>query len=97
MNQFAAYACRNPRGWYAMLRLPSQAHPNPVMRCEDIPELFSNELDALRAANKHLLKYINGNLVRFGDKSSTTPSPSEKAFGTEFRNGRAIKIERKRA
>lgn len=80
MNEFAGYAHRVPLGWWAMLRFARDAKPRPLIGEKGAPTVFSSELDALRAVNKHLLAYFNGHLVRDGERCGTAKTMAEQFF-----------------
>lgn len=67
MNEFNAFAKAAHGGFVAYLRTAKDAGAKPVLGKGGKPEIFSSELDAVKAAMHHLLRYINGHLVRDGE------------------------------
>ncbi|NLS03601.1 hypothetical protein HGP14_09545 [Rhizobium sp. P32RR-XVIII] len=68
MNEFAGYTRPVPGGHWGMLRFARDGHPKPIMGEGDRPIVFATELEALRAVNRHLLAYFNGDYRRDGAK-----------------------------
>lgn len=80
MNEFDGYTKPARNGFYAMLRTAGDAEARPVLTRGGQPMLFPNEHDALLAVVAHLLRYINGNLVRIGEIAGETNAIAEAAF-----------------
>ena len=97
MNCFSAYVREVPRGYWAMLRFARDGKPKPVMGEGDKPIVYQTELEATQEALKHLLAYMNSDYLRVGETASSPRSEAEKVFGTIFKKGRKIEVERKRA
>jgi hypothetical protein len=66
MNEFNAFAKQAPVGFNAFVRTIKDGGAKPLLSKGGKPTVFLTELDALRAALEHLLRYINGNFVRDG-------------------------------
>lgn len=100
MNNFAAYLREVHGGWWVMLRFARNARPSPILSKGGVPIIYTSELHATNEALQHVLAYMNGNYLREGETMSITPTEREKVFGADgtiYRNGKAIKVERKRA
>lgn len=95
MNCFSGYVREVPNGYWAMLRFARDGKPKPVMGEGDKPIVYPTKLAATEAALKHLLAYMNGDYLRIGEKAQGACSEAEKAFGTIFKKGKAILVERK--
>jgi hypothetical protein len=98
MNEFAGYTKAVPGGHWAMLRFARDGKPKPIMGKGDKPEVFPTELEALRAVNRHLLRYFNGEYLRDGAKAERFAA-ADALFSLRpiRKNGRVIPIERRRA
>ena len=97
MNHFAAYVQEIPRGYRVMVRFAQHGHPKPVMDKGDKPKVFQTKLEATEEALKHLLAYMNNEYLRIGENASSARSEAEKTFGTIFKKGKAIQVERVKA
>ncbi|OAP40370.1 hypothetical protein AU381_00130 [Sinorhizobium glycinis] len=93
MNEFAGFTKAVPGGFWAMLRFARDSHPKPVLTEGEKPHVFPTELDALRAINRHLLSYFNGDYRRDGVRCEAAKAAAERLF----RNGREIAVERRSA
>ena len=60
MNEFSGYTVPVLGGHWGMIRFARDAKPKPVLGEGGAPIVFSTELEALRAVNKHLVGYMNG-------------------------------------
>lgn len=98
MNEYAGYAHPVPSGWWAMLRFARDGKPKPIMGKGDKPEVFPTELEALRAVNRHLLRYFNGEYLRDGAKAERFAA-ADALFNLRpiRKNGKVVPIERRRA
>lgn len=95
MNEFDGFAEARRGGWFAMLRLASDAEPKPILNKGGDPELFPDELTATKAVLQHTFAYFNGRLVREGAISCIGGQAGVKAAANLiFKKGRAIKVER---
>lgn len=63
-----------------MLRTARDGHAKPILTKGGKPEIFSSECDALKAVIQHLVRYINGNLVRDGEMAGTSLAAAEAIF-----------------
>ncbi|MFC6487343.1 hypothetical protein [Nitratireductor sp. GCM10026969] len=97
MNEFAGYTRPLPcGGHWAMLRFARDARPKPLQGEGGRPIVFPSEIEALRAVNKHLLAYFNGELRRDGETLSTVQSAANALFPTLVRqkgSSRLTKVE----
>ena len=80
-----------------MVRFAQHGRPNPILCKGGAPIVYPTELEATQEALKHLLAYMNNEYLRIGETASSTRSEAEKAFGTIFKKGKAIQVERKKA
>ncbi len=96
MNHFRAFAHQTVAGWHAMIRLPSDAAARPILGDGGKPRVFDCELEAHKEATRHMERYLNGNLVRAGDRVSTAKSAAEALFCFPGK-GKAVAVERRRA
>ena len=80
-----------------MTRFARDGKPKPVMGEGDKPIVYPTKLEATEEALKHLLAYMNNEYLRIGETASSKVSEAEKAFGTIFKKGKAIQVERKKA
>lgn len=86
MNKFDAYTSPvTGGGFHAMLRLASDAEPKPVMDKLGRPTVFEQESEALRSILWHLVRYINGHLVRDGEIAGTVLNDAEAHFNPVVR------------
>lgn len=69
MNKFSSYIHKTPKGWFAFLRMARDSHARPLIGKGDQPKLFTNELEAERAINRHLLAYLNGDYRHSSENS----------------------------
>lgn len=97
MNHFAAYVQEIPRGYRVMTRFARDGKPKPVLGEGGAPIVYGTKLEATEEALKHLLAYMNNEYLRIGETASSTRSEAEKTFGTIFKKGKAIQVERKKA
>jgi hypothetical protein len=96
MNEFAGYTRPVPGGHWAMLRFARDGKPKPIMGKGEKPHVFPTEVEALRAVNRHLLAYFNGDYQRSGEKLQAT-SKADALFPELrpiFRKGKKISVER---
>lgn len=94
MNCIAAYVVPVPLGYQAMCRFSHNAKPWPIMD-GDKPKVYQDRMQALIAAQAHVIEHINGTMHRAGERLSTTVSEAEKQWGAIFVKGREVKIARK--
>ncbi|MGC0052713.1 hypothetical protein ACNSPG_06555 [Brucella pituitosa] len=80
-----------------MLRFARDGKPKPVMGEGGAPIVYPTKLEATEEALKHLLAYMNSDYLRVGETASSKVTEAEKVFGTIFKKGRKIEVERKRA
>lgn len=80
-----------------MVRFAQHGRPNPILCKGGAPIVYQTELEATQEALKHLLAYMNNEYLRIGETASSARSEAEKTFGTIFKKGKAIQVERKRA
>lgn len=66
MNEYNAFAKKSFFGYHAYVRFPKHGSAQVLTKKGGGAEVYECEVTALRAALDHLLKYINGNLVRDG-------------------------------
>lgn len=99
MNEFAGYTRPVPGGHWGMLRFARDGHPKPIMGEGDKPLVFETEIEALRAVNRHLLAYFNGDYRRDGAKIEASSAGDALFPGLKpiRRNGKVIPVERKGA
>lgn len=97
MNEFAGYTRPVPGGHWAMLRFARDGHPKPLMGDGDKPIVFPTEVEALRAVNRHLLAYFNGDYRRDGAVIQAQSAADEMFPDLKpiFRKGKRIEVERK--
>lgn len=98
MNEFAGYAHPIRGGWWAMTRFARDGKPKPILGDGGAPLVFPNELEAIRAVNKHLLAYFNGDYQRDGTKLAAR-SDAEAMFNLPVirSKGKRVLVERKSA
>lgn len=97
MNEFAGYTRPVLGGHWAMLRFARDGKPKPIMGEGEKPVVFPTEIEALRAVNRHLLAYFNGDYRRDGAKMEANSAgdalfPDLKPI---FRKGKRIEVARK--
>lgn len=80
-----------------MVRFAQHGRPNPILCKGGAPIVYPTEIEATQEALKHLLAYMNSDYLRIGETASSKVSEAEKAFGTIFKKGKAIQVERKKA
>lgn len=80
-----------------MVRFAQHGRPNPILCKGGAPIVYPTELEATQEALKHLLAYMNSDYLRVGETASSKVTEAEKVFGTIFKKGRKIEVERKRA
>lgn len=109
MNHFAAYTKPVPGGHWAMCRFAQNAQPWPILD-GDKPKVFSAQVDALIAAQGHVINHINGTMRRDGETIKAVSDadahfnlqPFVKAKGSQKRTivetkpskGKEISVER---
>ncbi|KAB2701335.1 MULTISPECIES: hypothetical protein [Brucella] len=95
MNEATAFAEGTPKGFIGKFRLVWRTQHFTVANEDGQPRYFPTaekaECEAWRA--KH--KIEQSVMVRDGEKLSVARSEAEKVFGTIFRKGRKIEVERK--
>ncbi len=98
MNEFAGYTKTVPGGHWGMLRFARDGQPKPIMGEGGAPVVFPTEIEALRAVNRHLLKYFNGEYLRDGAKAERFAA-ADKLFSLKpiRKGGKVIEVERRRA
>lgn len=87
MNQCNAFAVKVRGGFYAYLRTVRDAAAKPILGTGGKPVLFPTELEATRKALGHLITYINGHLVRDGEKAQAVAA-ADTFFKPEVRQKR---------
>lgn len=92
MNQFAGFTHPVPTGHLAMLRFAEDGQAEPVKCAGGKPQVFATELEAQRAVTEHLLRYINGNLRRCGEKAVNARAAAESIFR---KGGKVIRVEKR--
>lgn len=80
MNECSVSYKRACGGYYAMLRLPRDGGLKPIVGKGGMAIIYDTPLAALEASSSHLCKWINGNLVRDGERLSPGRSEAEKMF-----------------
>lgn len=80
LNEFNVGTKRIRGGYLAVVRLPADADFRPLLAKGGVPALYGSELDAHKAATRFLLRYINGNLVRSGEKVGKALAAAEALF-----------------
>lgn len=86
MNKFDAYTSPvTGGGFHAMLRLASDAEARPVLDKLGRPTVFKEESEALRSMLLHLVRYINGHLVRDGEVAGATLEEADSHFNQVLR------------
>jgi len=87
MNECNAFAKPVPGGFHAYLRTVRDAAAKPILGASGKPHIFPTELEATRIALGRLIKYINGNLLRDGEKA-TAVAAADAFFKPELRQKR---------
>ncbi|MDR6954174.1 hypothetical protein J2X65_003542 [Ancylobacter sp. 3268] len=87
MNECNAFAKPVPGGFIAFLRTVRDAAAKPILSKGGKPAVFATELEATREAMKHLIQYINGNLVRDGEIAQAEAA-ADQFFKPEVRRKR---------
>lgn len=86
MNKFDAYTAPvTGGGYHAMLRLASDAEARPVLDRLGRPAVFEHEAEALKSMIFHLVRYINGHLVRDGEVAGATQDAADSHFNPVLR------------
>jgi len=85
MNHSAAYISPRPIGFYAMVRLPSDAEAHAITKwCprekKQMPIRFDDAYSAQKAATERVLSYFNGNMRRDGVTLLSARSEAEAVF-----------------
>lgn len=94
MNQQTAYAEWTEDGYIGKFQLAWRTEVY-VVKKDDKPQYFKYPHDAEIAAWRAKHKIEQSVMVRDGEKLSVARSEAEKVFGTIFRKGRKIEVERK--
>lgn len=100
MNEFSGYAHPIRGGWWAMIRFARDAKPKPILGEGGAPVVFSDELEATKAALRHVLAYFNGHLVCSGEIAGGSVKEAKFAAAERklFRGGgRVVEVVRARA
>lgn len=99
MNEFAGFTRPVPGGHWAMLRFARDGQPKPLMD-GDKPFVFPTEIEALRAVNRHLLAYFNGDYRRSGEmikaQSAADAHFNLRPFVKQRGKSRLVEVERRR-
>lgn len=86
MNKFDAYTAPvTGGGYHAMLRLASDAEARPIHDKLGRPAVFEHEAEALKSMIFHLVRYINGHLVRDGEVAGATLEEADSHFSQVLR------------
>lgn len=80
MNDFDAGTKRTHRGYLAMLRTAGDAELKPILCRGGKAIYYPDELTAHKVATEHLLRYINGHLVRVGEIAGETAAAAQAVF-----------------
>lgn len=97
MNEFAGYTRPVPGGHWGMLRFARDGQPKPIMGEGGAPVVFPTEIEALRAVNRHLLRYFNGEYLRDGAKAERYAA-ADSLFNLRpiRKNGKVIEVSSNR-
>lgn len=80
MNDFDVYAEPTRNGFKAMLRTAGDAEAKPVLNKGGVAMVYPDELTAYKVATEHLLRYVNGHLVRAGEIAGETAAAAKSVF-----------------
>lgn len=80
MNQFETYTKRLATGFIAYLRTPADDEAKPILGPGGKEQLFPTREKALECINRHLVRYVNGHLYRFGSIAGAEMNEAEKSF-----------------
>lgn len=100
MNEACAYAEGTPRGFIGKYRLVWRSEHFTVTDDKGKIAYFNTRDKAECAAWRVKHKIEQPTLLRYGELASMEPTEREKVFGADgtiYRNGKAVKVERKRA
>ena len=85
MNEFQAFVRPMAGGYVGFLRTPGDGHAKPI-RCKGGSAiLFKSELEALQTVTKHLIRYVNGKMYRYGATEGDAISAADEFFAPEMR------------
>lgn len=96
MNKFDAGAMRQGHGWIGYYRRVHESE-NRVLRDGRHDIVFASEAEALRAANKALLQYLNCPITGISSMGGKPSVVAKAAAERLFQKGRVIPVERRRA
>lgn len=86
MNQFETYTQKQFSGGFkAFLRTSMDGEAKPILGVGGKPQIFPTRESALEALNKHLVRYVNGHLHRFGEVAGAEMAKAEGAFKESVR------------
>ncbi|THK33999.1 hypothetical protein EHS39_33015 [Ensifer sp. MPMI2T] len=80
MNDYDAGTKLTRRGYLAMLRTAGDAEMKPILSKGGEAIYYPDELTAHKVATEHLLRYINGHLVRAGEIAGETAAAANAVF-----------------
>jgi hypothetical protein len=104
MNKYSAYSHRIPGGFgfWAMIRLCRNSHPEPVMDKGKKPKVFQTKGEAAEECLKHLVAFMNGREIRGEKFEDGTVTVRQAKFAAAERKlfrggGKVVEVERVRA
>lgn len=97
MNKVHGYVQEVGSKFRPMIRTVKDGEGKPVLSPGGKPLEFKTREKALEAALHHVCAYCNGKLRSEGERASSVQSEVEKNFGVIVKNGKTVKVERKRA
>lgn len=85
------YATYRPTcsGYHAMVRLPRDGFPKPIIGKSGKPVIYATALAAQEAATRALEAYLDGNLRRAGETLSANNLEAERVFSRFKRRAHA--------
>jgi hypothetical protein len=89
MNRFSAFTKPVAGGHHGMIRLARDGGAKPILGKHGTPVIFPTEKEAWKAVTRHLVGYLNGSLVRCGERAGTAKQNAEAIFV----KGRRVAVE----
>ena len=80
MNDFEAFTKPTRKGFLAMLRTAGDVEAKPILNKGGSVMVYPDELTAQKVVTEHLLRYVNGHLVRAGEIAGETAAAANAVF-----------------